>query len=580
MGKDDSDLGKLLSEMGLLAIPKNTPKDKLFNLLKPFLDGLRNEPELTREAWLGQVEERFNLTKEEAKALRNDLKSLRNIPSNQNATPIANGPVIVDVVRNNEGKPAFLTLDGEITRSLHVEGVNCCPPDKEALPFLLPKGKAVLKALEKDTDGQLYQDIRAYIYSASDLPNDKWYDLLAAWVFHTYLIEQAQYSPYIWFYAVPERGKSRTGKSLIYLAYRGLYTETLREAYLTRIAQNLNASLFLDVSELWKKAEKHGSEDILLNRYERGNRVPRVMYPDKGAFQDTVYFSIFGATLIATNETIPPALDSRAIQINMQPATRNFRNDITPELALPLKERLVAFRYRHMKTMLPDAEQPSRSRLGNILKPLAQVITLVQPDRIPVFLELVKEIEERRGIDRGETIEAKIVKAVVDLEDEVYQGRLLVKAIVKTYNKDIPEKWQVGACSIGKHLVALGFQKTKAGAGSDRAIYYDPVLIEKLSYAYLGKTSVMSEMPKVPSDVGLRADISTDVSDNTQKTSGQTSGGKGSNHAGYGITDVSDIFPGGVQVGCQTYQKTGRCPGADWVENELSQIDDAVYVSL
>ena len=40
---------------------------------------------------------------------------------------------------------------------------------------------------------------------------DAYYLLLAAWEFHTYLLEVAAYSAMIAFAAVPERGKSRTG---------------------------------------------------------------------------------------------------------------------------------------------------------------------------------------------------------------------------------------------------------------------------------------------------------------------------------------------------------------------------------
>ncbi len=551
--RDDFDLAAELAEMAeddpLSVIPKDTPRERLFEVLKPILESLKHEPELTREACLKRMDKHFELLKEEAKALRKDFKGLcksqKSLQENDKDMPTALGQGLVDVVEC-DGLPAFLTTDGEVVRQLTIDGETYCPPAKEALPFLLPRAEAVLEAIENDTDDQLYQDVRDYIFAAADLPGDNWYDLLTAWVFHTYLTEKAEYSPYVWFYAVPERGKSRTGKALIHIAYRGFYTESLRDAYLVRIAHTLGASLFLDVAEIWKKAEKHGTEDILLNRHERGSKVPRVLHPDKGPFKDTVYFSIFGATLIATNETVPTALDSRAVQINMPPPTRNFRNKITPQLALPLKERLIAFRYRHMATVMPDIEKPSLGRLGDILEPLAQIIQLVQPDREAAFTGLVREIEERRGIDRGETTEAKLVKAIVDLEDEVSQGRLAVKKIVEKYNETLSEKWRVSARSIGKRLVALGFQKTKIGASSERAIYCDPVLIQKLTHTYLGKTSETSDMPKVPSDVGLRADITTDVCNSVQKTSVQTSGGKYSNHAGYGVTDVSDINSQGV----------------------------------
>ncbi|MDP3014317.1 MAG: hypothetical protein Q8M92_08760 [Candidatus Subteraquimicrobiales bacterium] len=550
--RDNFDLATELAEMAeddpLSVIPKDTPRERLFEVLKPILESLKHEPELTREVCLKRMDKHLGLSKEEAKALRKDFKGLcksqKSPQENDKDMPTALGQGLVDVVEY-DGLPAFLTTDGEVVRQLTIDGETYCPPAKEALPFLLPRAEAVLEAIESDTDGQLYQDIRNYIYTASDLPGDGWYDLLTAWVLHTYLIEKAEYSPYVWFYAVPERGKSRTGKALIHIAYRGFYTESLRDAYLVRIAKTLGASLFLDVFEIWKKAAKYGTEDILLNRYERGSSVPRVLHPDKGAFKDTVYFPIFGATLIATNETVPTALDSRAVQINMQPATRNFKNDIRPQLALPLKERLVAFRYRHMSTTMPNIEKPSLGRLGDILKPLAQIIRLVQPEREIAFMELVKEIEERRGIDRGETTEAKLVKAIVDLEDAVEYGRLSVKQITEKFNEGTVEKYHSRPETISRKLVALGFVRVRSGGGK-RSIIYDEILVKKLALTYLESASQPSQPTKATTGVGFSCDSSGDSSDTTLKASQEPSHGKVNNYAGFGSSDSSDSKTQGV----------------------------------
>ena len=83
----------------------------------------------------------------------------------------------------------------------------------------------------------------------AELPGDEYYDLVAAWVFHTYLLEPVQYSPIICLFAVPERGKSRTGKGMINVAYRGVHVESLIDASLVRVANNLNASIFFNQYE-------------------------------------------------------------------------------------------------------------------------------------------------------------------------------------------------------------------------------------------------------------------------------------------------------------------------------------------
>ena len=119
------------------------------------------------------------------------------------------------------------------------------------------------------SDQALYEDLLIYHRAVSELPDDRYYDLIVAWVFHTYLIELAQFSPVISLYAVPEKGKSRTGKGMIHVAYRGVHVESPRDAYLIRFANDMNVSFFFDMKNIWKRFEKEGSEDVLLQRFER-----------------------------------------------------------------------------------------------------------------------------------------------------------------------------------------------------------------------------------------------------------------------------------------------------------------------
>ena len=120
---------------------------------------------------------------------------------------------------------------------------------------------------------------------------------------------------------------------------RGLRTETLREANIFRWSEDLGATLFFDVLNLWKKAEREKSEDILLNRFEKGARAARDCTRRKDAFEDTRYFDIFGATIIATNESVHKILDTRCLTISMPPAKKRYDTEPTPELGFPLRER-------------------------------------------------------------------------------------------------------------------------------------------------------------------------------------------------------------------------------------------------
>lgn len=148
-------------------------------------------------------------------------------PSNNKSAPkgvyTAQFDGLVDLVEDN-GAVAFLVkTDAQLQVCSQVErdGTLYLPPPKDQIPWVLPRGEEVLRHYQADTDAVLYDDLLSYHKGISELPHEDDYDLLASWDIHTYLLEQFQYTPILWLFAVPERGKSRTGKGIIYVAYRG-----------------------------------------------------------------------------------------------------------------------------------------------------------------------------------------------------------------------------------------------------------------------------------------------------------------------------------------------------------------------
>ncbi len=245
------------------------------------------------------------------------------------------------------------TLEDKITLE---QGVFV-PPEPKHIPrqvgLALPKGAEVLDWIEKEDQG-LYDDLVVYLKRFCYL-DDMQLSLAAHYAFITYLHDHPaiSYCPYLLFYAVPERGKSRAGKALSYTCFRGLHSVDMREPIIFRFAQNLHGTLFLDLLDVWKKAQKNGCEDILLTRFEKGVQCGRVLYPEKGAFRDTEYYDIYGPTIIATNEPLHNILGTRCPPITMPNHPGNYENP-KPEYALELKARLTAWRAKYLYRDLPE----------------------------------------------------------------------------------------------------------------------------------------------------------------------------------------------------------------------------------
>ncbi|MFH1374369.1 MAG: hypothetical protein ABII79_11285 [bacterium] len=491
-------------EQKILAINPDLSPVERATTLRTIIQGLADLDVAYGEAVLSHtVKEHFGLTASELKSYRADLNRYR-----KDATKRTNGkgdeqtgqkrPAytarfegLVDVVEH-DGKAAFLVKNDdrlEIQTSVDIDGTSHHPPPARQIPWELPRGKKVVEIYNDESqmrpgeaDWATFGEVVSYLKQNSQLPADGHYDLLAAWILHTYCLEQCQYSPVICLFAVPERGKSRTGKGAIYVAYRGIYVESLRDAYMVRVANNFCASLFIDVRDVWRRAEKAGSDDILLLRYEKGAKVPRVLYPEKGPFCDTVYYDIFGPTIVGTNEGVHKILETRAIQMNMPQTAKRFENDITPEIALPLKEKLLAFRARHLGEPFPDIAKPAFGRLGDILKPLQQIIRAVSPEREKSFLELVRDLERERLNEKADSLEARILTVLESLRNQVDKGKLAIKDITDSLNEGKTERNQIRYQTIGRRLSAMGFEKARMG--NNMGIVWNEDQIERFRSAY------------------------------------------------------------------------------------------------
>jgi hypothetical protein len=479
--------------------------------LEIVLQLIAKSEEPKQAAYLDEIQAHFGLLKAElepftkqVKRLSRELRKSSGV-KDQNEKYTALGENIVDLAEQ-AGLVVFLVLEeGELSirASVQKDGVVCLPPPMESIPWLLPPAERVVTQYELDrsrpqpeVDRKLFEDIMTALKGVSELPSEKHYIFAAGWVMHTYHLEKHHYSPIICLYAVHERGKSRTGKALVYLSYRGIHVESLREAYILRMAEYFGATIFVDVIDVWKKANDSGSQDVLMARFERGVKVPRVLYPDKGEFKDIKLFSIFGPTILGTNEPIDQTLDSRAIEINMPLSSRSFDNEVKPEDFLELKVRLISFRARHLgteETEQTEGSKPARGRLGDIAKPILQTIEVAAPEYGDDFKEFIGDHENARVAEKSQTLEALLIQSVYRLEAGVFNGKLPIKTITIDINQDRQERLRFNPQTIGRKLTALGFKKGRMTDGS-MAIVYDTDFIGKLLEGYgLSNPSVCSD---------------------------------------------------------------------------------------
>lgn len=421
-----------------------------------------------REFLINLLSKRLKIGK---RAIQKDVQTYtaKKVPRDHKSIPCANFQGLIDLVRDEEGGVSFLVKNGQslqIISMWEVDGTEYVPPEKEHLPFLLPRAKEVLEYYQTD-DNLLFEDILNYLKRFSYLPDNQW--LIVAWsVFLTYLQDHSDihYLPMTLFFAVPERGKSRTGKAVIYISFRGVHVVEVREANLFRYSQDLRATIFFDIMDLWKKAEKNSAEDILLLRYEKGAKVARVLYPEKGPFNDTVHYDVYGPTFIGTNETVHKILDSRCIPIIM-PNKPDYYENPTPKLGAELKERLTAWRARALFEALPEIKpiKGLGGRLWDISEPLLQVCKFVNPESLEALTNALLEVANKRIEEKQDSIEGEVVRRRLwelsqsNLSDWTWSVPVL--DLLEKINADRQENHKFTAQYLGKRLKAMSLTTRK-----------------------------------------------------------------------------------------------------------------------
>jgi hypothetical protein len=486
------------------SLMNSDPADFSFRLLNSVIPELANQQKLEVEYKLEMLKTRFSLSSDQVRALRSDINSHRKdikystgqpidsiIPENK--TYSMNFPGLIDVVEK-DNEPHFMIKKGEeilCVKEYEIDGTIMILPAKDKIPFPLVNYETVMACYnayfyfsESEINWLLFNEINLQLQQVSTLPSKSDYLINTLWIFHTYLLEKFNYSPIICFAGVPERGKSRTRKGMIYSAFRGIVVETVREAHIIRLADYFNASIFFDTMDLWKKVSRTGSEDIFLLRFEKGAIVGRIHSPEKGKFQDTTYYNIFGSTIIATNEDMHKILDTRSINISLPYTSTTFEEDIRPEMFLQFRERLTAFRAHYIDKPLPKTKKPCSGRLGDICKPLRQILLLIKPEFDPQFITYLEEKLKERAEDYVDNFAAEILRTIWSKRSSAINGKISIKVITNYYNLLKKGTERKSDKSIGRKITSMGIPRTTMNDGT-RGIEFNEEQIKKL-FTYYG----------------------------------------------------------------------------------------------
>ncbi len=236
--------------------------------------------------------------------------------ANLTTIPTAVLPDLVDIVRTEDSPDSprvFFFQNNKMAGSIEREGQTLVPAGRADAGWLPPRLGAVIGAyrdLKKGTltTENLFRQVRNKLEFYCHLPAPALYDVLAAWIFHTYRMDWWQRTPIVMLYGPPDTGKNQVGGAMAYLSYRGEDHGMLTAANVFRGAQLLHSTLFFDVSRLNIVLRKDGLDEVLIKRTQAESTVRRIVDPNLADLRGQRTFRPWGCTIIATNEV--PASDA------------------------------------------------------------------------------------------------------------------------------------------------------------------------------------------------------------------------------------------------------------------------------
>lgn len=489
------------------------------------LQRLAEEPSVVKRDMLSN--ELSKVLRVSRTAIRGELKKIIDANANQDnrddngqpgdgKTMTAKFPGLVDLVKDDSGKVVFLIKDCNelemVTSWTAPTGETYCPPGAQYIKFPLVEGCNVMKHYF-DLDGQqLFNDLLTYFKRFSYLDDDVWPIVILS-VFLSYLQDHddVRYIPVIYFYAVAQRGKSRTAKTFLSVCYRGIHLLDIRQANIVRFSQNLGATLFFDVTDLWKTAEKSDGTDILLGRFEKGCQVVRVLYPDKGPFADQVYFDVYGSTIVATNEPASPIFESRCISITM-PNKPGIYENLLPEMGIELKERLTAWRAKYMDRPLPNVDviPGLTGRLWEISEPLFRLAAIIAPAAADQMKNVLLDVSQQKAKDMKDTLEGQIVSAIATLAQFAGTESLPIKVeAIRTKVNDLkPEHFRISPQKIGKKIQSLSISTKQLNGYSHVVITRTELATLKEQYGIEDHQIIIqqTQLPDAYQDVAMQSE--------------------------------------------------------------------------
>jgi len=154
----------------------------------------------------------------------------------------------------------------------------------------------------KDTvDDDLFQQIRSFVSDHWYHFNEEWYDILAAWIIHTYFLQDLVVTPYIFFTGKKGTGKTQAQRVLDKLSYHSIRHEQSTPASVERCVSRSHATIHMDEMDDMSEEKRIRMIRTINSGYNHGATRMLVGDTDASVGEQSSVLHTYSAKTIAAN---------------------------------------------------------------------------------------------------------------------------------------------------------------------------------------------------------------------------------------------------------------------------------------
>jgi len=343
----------------------------------------------------------------------------------------------------------------------------------------------------------LWDDVREYISTYWKAKDERYYDVMAAWVIGTWLRPNQEFGTHLLTMGPTTAGKTRMLKTLARLSYRGVVMVTATEAALRRAVDNHGITPFItEYHDINPEVQRQ--IDALIKGGQKREEIALVSQESRGGGYDAARFELFSNIGIASQYDPKEDIINRCVQIQAKKsasAPAMFRGDDDEDI----RNRLLFTRFQYHDSPEWDAafedaldwciENDINARTREKVLSLFTVAHLF--DRETEFIDVIEWMDAMDAAAAADSTDANLTASIRNLANrELAAGGAVIgkdedlwadlsipySDIVDHYNRrtgeDRTSSW------LGHRISNLGLETEKKWDGT---YVSDPDLKDKLA---------------------------------------------------------------------------------------------------